>query len=542
MAKKPKVTSRKQSSIVVREVKAESTIARIQLLKELKEKAYQGGGDAAIAKQHERGKLTARERIHLLVDEGSFQELDQFVASAAARVYGDGVVTGFGRIDGRRVAIAAQDFTVMGGSLGERHAAKICKVLELAVKVGVPVITLNDSGGARIQEGVVSLAGYADIFWRNVQASGVVPQLSAIMGPCAGGAVYSPALNDFIFMVRDTSFMFLTGPDVIKAVLNEEVSFEELGGALTHNQKSGIAHFAADNEIDCLNQMKRMLSYLPSNNMETPPYQATLDEPGRREEALAHVIPDDPNKPYDMREVIRLVMDRDSFFEVHQHFAPNLIVGFARLDGHVVGVVANQPRELAGTLDINSSVKGARFIRFCDCFNIPVVTFEDVPGFLPGTNQEWGGIIAHGAKMLYAYSEATVPKLLVITRKSYGGAYCVMSSRHVHGDYSVAWPTAEIAVMGAQGAVNVIERREIAAAAEGLKDEDEAAAAMEKKRQQLIKQYKVAYMHPYLAAERGYIDDVIDPRDTRPKLVAALEMHLTKSEVKPRRKHGNIPL
>jgi len=542
MAKKPKVTSRKQSSIVVREVKAESTIARIQLLKELKEKAYQGGGDAAIAKQHERGKLTARERIHLLVDEGSFQELDQFVASAAARVYGDGVVTGFGRIDGRRVAIAAQDFTVMGGSLGERHAAKICKVLELAVKVGVPVITLNDSGGARIQEGVVSLAGYADIFWRNVQASGVVPQLSAIMGPCAGGAVYSPALNDFIFMVRDTSFMFLTGPDVIKAVLNEEVSFEELGGALTHNQKSGIAHFAADNEIDCLNQMKRMLSYLPSNNMETPPYQATLDEPGRREEALAHVIPDDPNKPYDMREVIRLVMDRDSLFEEHQHFAPNLNVGFARLGGHAVGVLASQPRELAGTLDINSSVKGARFIRFCDCFNIPVVTFEDVPGFLPGTNQEWGGIIAHGAKMLYAYSEATVPKLLVITRKSYGGAYCVMSSRHVHGDYSVAWPTAEIAVMGAQGAVNVIERREIAAAAEGLKDEDEAAAAMEEKRQQLIKQYKVAYMHPYLAAERGYIDDVIDPRDTRPKLVAALEMHLTKSEVKPRRKHGNIPL
>jgi len=539
---KPKTSSRKQPPVVVKEVTADSTGGRVQLLKELKEKAQAGGGDAAIAKQHEKGKLTARERIHLLVDEGSFQELDQFVASPTARVYGDGVVTGFAKIEGRPVAISAQDFTVMGGSLGERHAAKMCKVLDLAVKTGVPAITLNDSGGARIQEGVVSLAGYADIFWRNVQASGVVPQISAIMGPCAGGAVYSPALNDFIFMVRDSSFMFLTGPDVIKAVLNEEVSFEELGGALTHNQKSGIAHFAADNEIDCLNQMKRLLSYLPLNNMETPPYQATLDEPGRREEALARIIPDDPNKPYDMKEIIRLVMDRDSFFEVHQYFAPNLIVGFTRLNGHAVGVVANQPKELAGTLDINSSIKGARFIRFCDCFNIPIVTFEDVPGFLPGTNQEWGGIIVHGAKMLYAYSEATVPKLVVIARKSYGGAYCVMSSRHVHGDYSIAWPTAEIAVMGAQGAVNVIERRAIAEAAEGIKDAKEAAAAMERKRQELIKHYKAAFMHPYLAAERGYIDDVIDPRETRPKLIAALEMHQTKFEVKPRRRHGNIPL
>lgn len=527
---------------MVQEVVADSTVGRLQLLKTLKEKSLAGGGEEAIAKQHAKGKLTARERIHLLVDEGTFQEIDQFVASPMARVYGDGVVTGFGKVDGRRIAVAAQDFTVMGGSLGERHAAKICKALEMAVKVGVPVIALNDSGGARIQEGVVSLAGYADIFWRNVQASGVVPQLSAIMGPCAGGAVYSPALNDFIFMVRNSSFMFLTGPDVIKAVLNEEVTFEELGGALTHSQKSGIAHFAAENEIECINMMKRLLSYLPSNNMESPPYQTTLDEPGRREEMLARVIPDDPNKPYDMREIIRAVMDRDSFFEVHQLFAPNLIVGFARLNGHVVGLVANQPKELAGTLDIHSSIKGARFIRFCDSFNIPIVTFEDVPGFLPGTNQEWGGIIVHGAKMLYAYSEATVPKLLLITRKSYGGAYCVMSSRHVHGDYSVAWPTAEIAVMGAQGAVNVVERREIAAAAEGIEGEEEASAEMEKRRQQLIKKYKSAFMHPFLAAERGYIDDVIDPRDTRPKLIAALEMNLTKFEVKPRRKHGNIPL
>ncbi len=534
--------SESKGRVVVKEVTAASTIGRIQLLKELKEKAIEGGGEEATVKQHEKGKLTARERLQLLLDEGSFNEIDQFVASEKAKVYGDGVVTGFGTVGGKKVAVYAQDFTVMGGSLGERHAGKICKVLEMGVKLGVPTIGLNDSGGARIQEGVVSLAGYADIFWRNVQASGVVPQISAIMGPCAGGAVYSPALNDFIFMVRNTSFMFLTGPDVIKAVLNEDVTFEELGGALTHNQKSGVAHFAAENEVECLNLMKRLLTYLPSNNADFPPYQRPLDDPTRREERLADIIPDDPNKPYDMKEVIRYVVDVDSFMEVHALFAPNIIVGFARLNGHVVGIVGNQPRELAGCLDINSSVKGARFIRFCDCFNIPIVTFEDVPGFLPGTAQEWGGIIAHGAKMLYAYAEATVPKLLVVTRKSYGGAYCVMSSRHVHGDYCVAWPTAEIAVMGAQGAVRIIHRRELQKALEEIKDPKKAEEVLRRKEDELVDAYKKAYMHPYLAAERGYIDDVIDPRDTRPKLIAALEMNISKVENRPRRKHGNIPL
>ncbi len=539
---KPNPTATSKGRVVIKEVTAASTIGRIQLLKELKEKALEGGGDEAIAKQHGKGKLTARERLQLLLDEGSFHEIDAFVASPQAKVYGDGVVTGYGTIDGRRVAAYAQDFTVMGGSLGERHAGKICKVLELGMKLGIPVIGLNDSGGARIQEGVISLAGYADIFWRNVQASGVIPQISAIMGPCAGGAVYSPALNDFIFMVRNTSFMFLTGPDVIKAVLNEDVTFEELGGALTHNQKSGVAHFAAENEVDCINQMKRLFSYLPSNNTEFPPYSRPLDEPFRREERLAEIVPDDPNKPYDMKEVIRLVMDTDSFMEVHALFAPNIIIGFARLNGHVVGIVANQPKELAGCLDINSSIKGARFIRFCDCFNIPIITFEDVPGFLPGTAQEWGGIIAHGAKLLYAYAEATVPKLLVITRKSYGGAYCVMSSRHVHGDFCVAWPTAEIAVMGAQGAVRIIHRRELQKAVEGVKNPKKAEEQLKKVEEQLVEAYKKAYMHPYLAAERGYIDDVIDPRDTRIKLISALEMNLSKVENRPRRKHGNIPL
>ncbi len=537
---RPKAGARKGS--VVKEIAAKSTEGRILLLKELRVKALEGGGEEHIAKQHEKGKLTARERLSILLDEGSFQEVDQFSASPTAKIYGDGVVTGFGKVDGRRVAVFAQDFTVMGGSLGERHASKICKMMDLAVKVGVPMVGLNDSGGARIQEGVVSLAGYADIFWRNVQVSGVVPQISAIMGPCAGGAVYSPALSDFVFMVRKTSFMFLTGPDVIKAVLNEEVTFEELGGALAHNQKSGVAHFATENELDCLKQIRHLLSYLPGSNAEDPPYQRPLDAADRRDEKLATAIPDDPNKPYDMRDIIRMVADRDSFYEVHALYAPNLIVGFSRLNGHVVGVVANQPRELAGTLDIDSSIKGARFIRFCDCFNIPLVTFEDVPGFLPGTNQEWGGVIKHGAKMLYAYCEATVPKLLVITRKSYGGAYCVMSSRHVHGDYNIAWPTAEIAVMGAQGAVNVTRRRDLAEAARGIKDEKKAAAAVEKKRTELINEYTRQFMHPYVAAERGYIDDVIDPRDTRPKLIAGLEMLMSKVEERPHRKHGNIPL
>ncbi len=526
----------------VKEITANSTEGRILYLKEMRAKALLGGGEEAIIKQHEKGKLTARERLDLLLDEGSFQEIDQFVASPAAKIPGDGVVTGFGKVEGRRVAVFAQDFTVMGGSLGERHAAKICKMLELSVKVGTPIIGLNDSGGARIQEGVLSLAGYADIFWRNTQASGVVPQISCIMGPCAGGAVYSPALNDFVFMVRNTSFMFLTGPDVIKAVLNEEVTFEELGGAITHNTRSGNAHFACETEMDALQQVRRLLSYLPSNNAEDPPYQRPFDSPDRREEKLASTIPDDPNKPYDVRDILRLVMDTDSFFEVQPMYAPHLIIGFARLNGHVVGLVANQPRELAGCLDINSSVKGARFIRFCDCYNIPIITFEDVPGFLPGTNQEWDGVIRHGAKLLYAYCEATVPKLLVITRKSYGGAYCVMSSRHVHGDFNVAWPTSEIAVMGAQGAVNVTKRREIAAAAEGIKDPEKAKEAMEKKRAELIEEYKRQFMHPYGAAERGFIDDVIDPRDTRPKLIAGLEMMMTKVEARPNRKHGNIPL
>jgi len=545
MARKPTnnpASAQKEARPSPREVVTTTTVGRIQYLKELREQALRGGGDEAIVKQHEKGKLTARERLQLLLDEGSFNEIDQFVASPQARVYGDGVVTGFGTINGRRVAVYAQDFTVMGGSLGERHAGKICKVLELGMKLGIPVIGLNDSGGARIQEGVVSLAGYADIFWRNVQASGVIPQISAIMGPCAGGAVYSPALNDFIVMVRNTSFMFLTGPEVIKAVLNEEVTFEELGGALTHNQKSGVAHFAAENEIEAISLIKRLLSYLPSNNMESPAYQPPLDEPTRREARLAEIVPDDPNKPYDMKEVIRLVVDHDSFLEVHALFAPNIIVGFARLNGNVVGVVANQPKELAGCLDINASIKAARFIRFCDCFNIPIVTFEDVPGFLPGTAQEWGGIIAHGAKMLYAYAEATVPKLLVVTRKAYGGAYCVMSSRHVHGDFCVAWPTAEIAVMGAEGAVRIIHRRELQKAVESAKDPAKSAQALQKAEKELVEAYKRAYMHPYLAAERGYIDDVIDPRDTRPKLILALETMLTKVETRPRRKHGNIPL
>ena len=508
-----------------------TTESRIKELAVKRDKAIHVSSEQAIQKQHEKGKLTARERLDILLDPNTFQEMDMFTQSPAAKVAGDGVVTGFGTVNGRRVCVFAQDFTVMGGSLGERHALKICKMLDFAMKVGCPVIGLNDSGGARIQEGVVSLGGYADIFLRNTMASGVVPQIGAIMGPCAGGAVYSPALMDFIFMVRDTSFMFLTGPDVIKAVLNEEVTFEQLGGALTHNQTSGVAHFAVKNEMDCMHQIRKLLTYLPGNNMENPPRYDCDDEVNRREEELATIIPDDPNKPYDMKRIIELTVDRDSFYEVMPLYAPNLIVGFARLNGQTVGLVANQPRELAGCLDINSSVKGARFVRFCDSFNIPIITFEDVPGFLPGTNQEWGGVIRHGAKLLYAYCEATVPKILVITRKSYGGAYCVMSSKHIRSDYNLAWPTAEIAVMGAQGAVNIIHRREIA----DSKDP-------EKTRQELIDKYNEELMHPYLAAERGYIDDVVDPRETRPKLIAALEMLRGKVDLRPKRKHGNIPL
>jgi len=517
-----------------RELGGGTTEQRIQKLKDLHQRASQGGGAEAIERQHQRKKLTARERLSLLLDEDSFQEFDKFVSSRSCPTPGDGVITGFGAVDGKRIGVFSQDFTVMGGSLGHSHAEKICKIQDTCVRAGIPLIGINDSGGARIQEGVVSLAGYADIFMRNVQASGVIPQFSAIMGPCAGGAVYSPTLTDFVFMVRDTSFMFLTGPDVIKEVLNEEVTFEELGGALTHNQRSGVAHFQAKNELECIHQLKRVLSYVPSNNLEDPPFHDTGDPPIRREERLAEIIPDDTNKPYDMKEIITLVTDKDSFFEVHSLFAPNIIVGFARLGGHSVGIIANQPRELAGCLDINSSLKGARFIRFCDAFNIPIVTFQDVPGFLPGTNQEWLGVIKHGAKLLYAYCEAVVPKLLVTTRKSYGGAYCVMSSRHVGGDWNLAWPTAEVAVMGAKGAVKITRRKEL----KGAKTDEERVKLASK----MESEYTSEYLHPYLAAELGYLDDIIDPRDTRPKLISGLEMLKNKAINRPRRKHGNIPL
>jgi acetyl-CoA carboxylase carboxyltransferase component len=517
-----------------RELGGDDTQRRIQKLKELHEQALLGGGLEAINKQHERRKLTARERIALLLDEDSFQEFGRFVSSETCPISGDGVITGFGTVYGKRIGVFAQDFTVMGGSLGLSHAEKICKIQDSCVRAGIPLVGMNDSGGARIQEGVLSLGGYANIFYRNVQASGVIPQISAIMGPCAGGAVYSPALTDFVFMVRDTAFMFLTGPDVIKEVLNEEVSFEELGGALTHNQRSGVAHMHAKNDLECIHMMKRLLSYLPGNNMEDPPYKDTGDDPFRREERLAAIIPDDPNRPYDMKEVIGLVMDRDSFFEIQPLFAPNIIIGFARLGGYSVGVVANQPRELAGCLDINSALKGARFIRFCDCFNVPLVTFEDVPGFMPGTNQEWLGVIKHGAKLLYSYCEATVPKLCVITRKSYGGAYCVMSSRQVGGDWNLAWPTAEVAVMGAKGAVQIVKRKEL----KDAKSPEERAALAKK----LQDEYKADLLHPYIAAEVGYVDDVIDPRETRPKLISGLALLKHKVAERPKRKHGNIPL
>ncbi|MGQ9594293.1 MAG: acyl-CoA carboxylase subunit beta, partial [Anaerolineae bacterium] len=464
--------------------------------------------------------------------------LDMFVAHretrfgmAERKIPGDGVVTGYGTIDGRLVFVFSQDFTVFGGSLGEAHAAKICKVMDLAMKNGAPVIGLNDSGGARIQEGVMALAGYADIFLRNTLASGVIPQISAIMGPCAGGAVYSPALTDFIIMVKNTSHMFITGPDVIRAVTHEEVTFEELGGAWTHNTVSGVAHFAAEDERDALQLIRRLLSYIPQNNMEDPPFVPTRDDPLRMDEELNHIVPESPTKPYDMKEVIRRVVDDGEFLEVHQHYAQNLIIGFARLGGQSVGVVAQQPAVLAGVLDINASVKGARFVRFCDCFNIPLVVFEDVPGFLPGVAQEHGGIIRHGAKLLYAFCEATVPKVTVITRKAYGGAYCVMNSRHVRGDLVLAWPTAEIAVMGPEGAVNIVFRKEIAEA------EDPEAA-----KERLTQEYRDLFANPYVAAERGFVDDVIEPRETRPRLINALEMLANKRDMNPPKKHGNIPL
>jgi propionyl-CoA carboxylase beta chain len=492
----------------------------------------------ATERQHARGKLTARERVEALLDPGSFVELDALAVHRTAafgmearRPLGDGVITGHGAIDGRPVCLFAQDFTVFGGSLGEVFAEKICKVMDLALRMGVPCIGLNDSGGARIQEGVVSLGGYAEIFYRNVIASGVIPQLSVIAGPCAGGAVYSPAMTDFILMVKGSSQMFITGPDVIKTVTNEDVGFEELGGAMTHNTRSGVAHFAADSEEETFDQLRALLSFLPPNNLEDPPYLTPDDDPERMDEALQTIIPDSPKKPYDMVQVIDAVVDGGFFLEVQPFWARNIVVGFARLDGHPIGVVANQPSHLAGVLDIDSSVKAARFVRFCDAFNIPLVTFVDVPGFLPGTQQEYGGIIRHGAKLLYAYCEATVPKLTVITRKAYGGAYDVMSSKHIRADFNFAWPTAEIAVMGVDAAVKIIFRRELAEAA------DPAARQAE-----LVEDYQNRFANPYVAAERGYVDDVIEPKETRPALIRALRLARRKRQSLPARKHGNIPL
>jgi len=497
-----------------------------------------GGGAERVERQHKAGKKTARERLELLLDKGSFAEIDKLVVHQghdfgmdAQRIPGDGVVVGSGRMHGRPVFVFAQDFTVFGGSLSEAYARKICKIMDLAMKTGVPIIGLNDSGGARIQEGVVSLAGYADIFLRNTLASGVVPQISAILGPCAGGAVYSPAITDFVFMVKGSSYMFVTGPEVIKSVTHEEVSFEALGGAGTHGATSGVAHFAAESEEECLALIRELMTFLPQNNLEDPPLQRTLDPSDRVDEELQSAVPDQPNKPYDIKDVVRTVLDDKYFFEVQADYAPNLVVGFGRLGGRPVGIVANQPAHLAGCLDINASLKGARFVRFCDCFNIPLVTFEDVPGFLPGTAQEFGGIIKHGAKLLYAFCEATVPKLTVITRKAYGGAYCVMSSKHIRGDANFAYPTAEIAVMGPDGAINILYKREMDGAP------DPAALKDEKTRE-----YREKFANPFVAAERGYVDEVIEPRDTRRRLIQALEVLHTKRDTNPPKKHGNIPL
>ena len=511
---------------------------RIAALNRRMEEARQGGGAERIRRQHEAGKLTARERVELLCDPGSFVELDALVVHRCSdfgmerqKVPGDGVVTGHGRIGGREVFVFSQDFTVFGGSLSEAYAAKICKIMDLAMKAGAPVIGLNDSGGARIQEGVVSLAGYADIFLRNTLASGVVPQISAIMGPCAGGAVYSPAITDFVVMVKDTSYMFITGPDVIRTVTHEDVTKEALGGAATHNEVSGVAHFAADDDRHALAVIRELMGFLPSNNLEDPPVGPATDPPDRRERVLDTLVPDSSEKPYDIKTLIGLVVDDGRFLEVHEAFARNIVVGFARLGGRPVGIVSNQPAVLAGCLDINASVKGARFVRFCDAFNIPLVVFEDVPGFLPGTAQEWGGIIRHGAKLLYAFAEATVPKLTVITRKSYGGAYCVMASKQIRADFNFAWPTAEVAVMGAEGAVEILLRRELE------KAPDPAQA-----RRDHIASYREKFANPYFAAERGYIDAVILPSETRPRLIRALSLLDGKRETNPPRKHGNIPL
>jgi propionyl-CoA carboxylase beta chain len=510
---------------------------KTQLLNEIRAQSRLGGGMERIEAQHKKGRLTARERLDLLLDKGSFREVDAFVVHRThdfdldkQKFIGDSVVTGWGTIEGRLVYVFSQDFTVFGGSLGEVHAEKICKIMDMAMKNGAPIIGLNDSGGARIQEGVVSLGGYADIFLRNTLASGVIPQISAIMGPCAGGAVYSPALTDFIFMTRNSSYMFVTGPDVVKAVTHEEVTQEELGGASVHSEKSGVCHVAADSEADTLYLIRKLLSYLPQNNMEDPPFMPG-DDPLRMEEQLDTLVPDDANKPYDIKDVVRLIVDNGQFLEIHENYAMNIVVGFARLGGHSIGIVANQPAVLAGVLDIDASEKAARFVRFCDAFNIPLLTFVDVPGFLPGTNQEHHGIIRSGAKLLYAYCEATVPKLTVITRKAYGGAYDVMSSKHIRGDVNLAWPSAEIAVMGPEGAVNIIFRKEL-----------EKAKDPVKKRAELVAEYKEKFANPYVAAARGYVDDVIEPRETRPRLINALEMLNNKRDANPAKKHGNIPL
>ena len=512
-----------------------------QKLQELKKRdrlAEEGGGSQRRERQHKEGKMSARERIEFLLDDGTFEETDKLVTHrshdfgmAEQKYYGDGFITGYGRIEGRLVFVFAQDFTVFGGSLSEANAAKIVKIMDLAAKMGAPLIGLNDSGGARIQEGVMSLAGYADIFLRNTLYSGVIPQISAIMGPCAGGAVYSPAITDFILMVNKTSYMFITGPDVIKTVTHEEVTKDQLGGAHTHNQTSGVAHFMAQDDAECLSMIRELLSFVPSNNLDDPPRKACTDPIDRMDEQLDSIVPDQSNLPYEMKDVIQRVVDDRYFFEVQEHYAKNIVVGFARLNGKSVGVVANQPAFLAGTLDINASIKGARFVRFCDCFNIPLVTFEDVPGFLPGTNQEYGGIIKHGAKLLYAFAEATVPKLTVITRKAYGGAYCVMASKHIRTDVNYAWPTAEIAVMGPEGAVDIVYKREL-----------ERAANRDEIRQRKIEEFRDRFANPYVAADRGFVDAVIQPRETRRKLIRALEMLDTKRDKNPPKKHGNIPL
>ena len=511
---------------------------KLERLRNLREQSQMGGGPKRLQQQHDKGKLSARERLDILLDPDTFQEIDPFITHRATefgmadkKTIGDAVVTGYGKVDGRQIFVFSQDFTVLGGSVSEVVGQKICKVMDLAIKTGSPLVGLNDSGGARIQEGVTSLSAYGEIFKRNTLASGVVPQISVILGPSAGGAVYSPAITDFVFMVQGISQMYITGPDVIKSVTGEEVTHEQLGGALTHSARSGVAHFVLETEQDCLAQVRRLLGYLPSNNMEEPPLAKTLDDPQRSDEGLSHVVPDEPNKAYDIRDVILHVVDDDEFMEVQQGYAPNVVIGFARFNGKPVGIVGNQPAYLAGVLDINASTKAARFVRFCDCFNLPLITFVDVPGFMPGTDQEYGGIIRHGAKLLYAYTEATVPKISVMTRKAYGGAYIVMSSKHLRGDINLAWPSAEIAVMGPEGAVNIVFREELA------KSENPSET-----RTQLTEEFRDKFANPYVAASQGFLDDVIDPRETRPRLIDALDMLQDKQDTLPPKKHGNIPL